>query len=65
MLVIGRRETQGVLIRHRDGTILGRICIVRTPGLNANEQVRLGLDFPADIELLRDELMPAAPDPAD
>jgi len=55
MLVLSRRETER--IRLGDSIV---VTVVRVSG----DKVRLGIEAPADVLVLREELQPHAPVPA-
>lgn len=54
MLVLTRRLDEGMTFFNPDGTVLMQIGVVRLE----RGQVRLGIDAPAEIKVVRDELLP-------
>ncbi len=55
MLVLTRKPGEKVfLINRQDGSVIGTITLVESFGVKS----RLGFEFPSEIEILREELMP-------
>jgi carbon storage regulator CsrA len=52
MLALTRRPREAVILRLADGTYLGKVVVIDC----SRDKVRIGLDLPKEITVIREEL---------